>query len=72
MLQELEQKARHLAPFLWISLAEEPDTAKSKICGILERIKSQWCLFPKYAKCQTYQFYSQEDVIRDSWAVIKA
>lgn len=30
MLQELEQKARQLAPFLWISLAEEPDTAKKK------------------------------------------
>lgn len=39
MLQELERTETQLASFLWISLAEEPGTAKTKICGILEQIK---------------------------------
>lgn len=39
MLQELEQKVTQLVPFLWIILAEKSETAKTKIYGILERIK---------------------------------
>lgn len=46
MLQELEQKATQLVPFLWIILAEKSETAKTKIYGILERIKDHWCIFP--------------------------